>query len=211
MHRSEPANLRLSRRRAVAGLGGLAAASLLGRPIPNALAQTGTPTPATPRLAASIGDAAATFLASLDGQALARATYPFADPERQRWHWTVLSSFPRNGLPLNEMSEEQRELALALLQASLSDAGYRKDRDIMALQGDLGNDPDDYYVTIFGTPAPGRGAGDSRDTTCPATLPSPVTVSSPPPSFSVPCPRSTAPGCGLWSGRRRPPASWSLP
>ncbi len=150
MHRAEP--FRLNRRRALAGLGGLTAAGLLGRSTTRALAQSETAGPATPGLAASIGEAAAAFLASLDGPALSRATYPFADPERQRWHWTVLSSFPRNGLPLTEMSEEQRGLALALLRASLSEAGYRKDRGIMALQRDLGGDPDGYYVTIFGTP-----------------------------------------------------------
>ncbi len=147
-----PGSARFSRRHAMAGLGGLAAADLLGRRTPRALAQTGTAIPATPDLASGIGDAAAAFLASLDEPALALATYPFADPERQRWHWTVLSSFPRNGLPLTAMREEQRELAFALLSASLSEAGYRKDRDIMSLQRDLGNDPQDYFVTIFGTP-----------------------------------------------------------
>lgn len=152
MHRPEPTRFRLSRRRALAGLGGFAAASLLGQPASKAHAQTDPAGPATPGLAASIGEAATAFLASLDASALTRATYPFADPERQRWHWTVVSSFPRNGLPLSVMNEEQRGLALALLRASVSEAGYRKDLDIMALVRYLGHDFEEYYFTVFGTP-----------------------------------------------------------
>lgn len=152
MHRPEPIRNRLSRRRALAGLGGFAAASVLGQPASKALAQTGTAGPTTRELAASIGQAATAFLASLDEPALTRATYPFADPERQRWHWTVVSSFPRNGLPLSVMNEEQRGLALALLRASVSEAGYRKDLAIMALVRYLGHDLEEYYFTVFGAP-----------------------------------------------------------
>ncbi len=154
MLRAEPSRHRLSRRRALAGLGGLAAAGLLAKPSPAVLAQTETANLETPALAASIGEAASAFLAALDGPALTRAAYPFADPERQRWHWTVPANFPRNGLPLTAMGETARDLALALLAASVSEAGYRKDREIMSLQRDLGNDPEDYYVTVFGTPGP---------------------------------------------------------
>jgi hypothetical protein len=59
------------------------------------------------------------------------------------------------------MSREQRRLALALLRASNSAAGYRKALDIMALQGVLQRmntgfsdpfDPNLYFVSIFGTP-----------------------------------------------------------
>ena len=83
----------------------------------------------------------------------AQTSFAFDDAaERQRWHWTTPSGFPRNGLPLNEMDEAQRALALALLHASVSDAGYQKALDIMALQAELGNDPQRYYVSVFGTP-----------------------------------------------------------
>jgi hypothetical protein len=106
--------------------------------------------------------AARTFLGSLSPALRARATFPFGGAERTRWHWTVPASVPRNGLPLRDMSSDQRRLALALLRASSSPAGYRKSLDIMALQGvlqrmsDLGFDdpfdPDLYYVSVFGTP-----------------------------------------------------------
>jgi hypothetical protein len=68
---------------------------------------------------------------------------------------------PRNGLPLRDLSADQRRLALALLRASSSPAGYRKALDIMALQGVLERmdtgfvapfDADLYFVSVFGTP-----------------------------------------------------------
>jgi hypothetical protein len=103
-------------------------------------------------LAAEIGQAATQFLASLDDAGRSTATYDFGDAERQRWHWTTPAGFPRNGLPLNEMNPDQRSLAMGLLRASVSPAGYQKVLDIMSLQSELGNDPQQYYVTLFGTP-----------------------------------------------------------
>ena len=50
------------------------------------------------------------------------------------------------------MTEEQKLLALAILASSLSSSGLEKAMNIMSLQRDLGNDPELYYVTIFGTP-----------------------------------------------------------
>ena len=109
-------------------------------------------TPAAPALAAMMAQAATQFLASLDDSLRAQASYAFGDAERQHWHWTTPSRFPRNGLPLRDMSQDQRALALALLQASVSDTGYQKALDIMSLQVELGNDPELYYVTVFGAP-----------------------------------------------------------
>jgi hypothetical protein len=96
--------------------------------------------------------AANRFLDALDAAARDKATYPFEDAERVRWHWTMPSGFARNGLPLKAMSEPQRAQALALLRDSVSSDGFKKAQDIMSLQRDLGNDPLLYYVTIFGTP-----------------------------------------------------------
>jgi hypothetical protein len=50
------------------------------------------------------------------------------------------------------MVQEQKDAAFALLRASLSPAGFQKAQEIMSLQNQLGNDPEEYYVTIFGTP-----------------------------------------------------------
>jgi hypothetical protein len=91
------------------------------------------------------------FLGILDENQRTKASYAFEDSERMRWHWTTPQGFPRNGLPLNAMQPNQRDAAFALLQASVSAAGYQKALDIISLQRDLGNDPDAYYVTVFGT------------------------------------------------------------
>jgi hypothetical protein len=96
--------------------------------------------------------AATQFLAALDDAQRAKATYAFDDAERTRWHWTTPSNFPRNGLPLREMNQQQKDAALALLQSSLSPVGFQKTLDIMSLQNDLGNDPELYYLTVFGAP-----------------------------------------------------------
>ena len=105
--------------------------------------------------------AARAFLASLSPAQRARASFPFGGAERTRWHWTVPTSVPRNGLPLGQMSIRQRRVARALLRASTSRAGYGKALDIMSLQGVLQrmttgiNDPfdaDRYFVSVFGRP-----------------------------------------------------------
>lgn len=96
--------------------------------------------------------AAAEFLGKLDDSQRAKATYAFDDSERVRWHWTTPSNFPRNGLPLTEMNEDQRLYAFELLRASVSAIGYQKALDIISLQSDLSNDPLLYFVTVFGDP-----------------------------------------------------------
>jgi hypothetical protein len=113
-------------------------------------APTETPPPDT--LIQNITRAATEFLESLDDAQRTKATYTFGDAERVRWHWTTPSGFPRNGLPLREMSAAQRDLALALLRVSVSEAGYQKALNIISLQNDLGNDPELYFVTVFGAP-----------------------------------------------------------
>jgi Protein of unknown function (DUF3500) len=119
---------------------------------------------AAPSDAASVEAAARAFLASLSSDGRNRASFPFSGAERTRWHWTVPTSVPRNGLPLGELSPGQRQLALALLRASSSPTGYRKAVDIMALQGVLQRmkpgsgdtfDADRYYVSVFGAPGAG--------------------------------------------------------
>jgi hypothetical protein len=92
------------------------------------------------------------FLDLLDDNQRAKATYPFTDSERTRWHWTTPRNFPRNGLPLREMTSDQRDQAHTLLESGLSAFGFQKALDIMSLQNDLGNDPELYFVTVFGAP-----------------------------------------------------------
>jgi hypothetical protein len=110
-------------------------------------------------LIANMQEAATHYFESLDSAQQEKTAYAFGDEERFRWHWTTPRGFPRNGLPLREMNEEQKKAALALLQASISSAGVEKSLNIMSLQRDLGNDPELYYVTLFGTAGTGEPWG----------------------------------------------------
>lgn len=103
-------------------------------------------------LIAAIADAARQWQNTLSDAQRAQSTFPYADAERLRWHWTNTSAFPRNGLALRDMQSPQREAALALLRASVSEAGFKKSVDIMQLQPEISGDPDNYYVSVFGAP-----------------------------------------------------------
>src|SRR5438067_390572 len=104
-----------------------------------------------------MADAAKNFLASLDPEQKARATYQFKDDERFDWHYVPKA---RKGLPFKEMTSPQRLLAHALLNSALSQRGYMKATTIMSLEQILyevenkspNRDADRYFVTIFGTP-----------------------------------------------------------
>ena len=117
--------------------------------VPGAAPTTG---PTVSTLTNEIASHATRYLDSLDQAQRTKSTYAFNDPELTLWHWTTPQNFPRNGLPLREMQTPQRDAAFALLQISLSTYGLQKSLDIISLQNDLGNDPELYYVTAFGTP-----------------------------------------------------------
>jgi hypothetical protein len=105
--------------------------------------------------------AAGQLLGSLDAGQKAKISVAYDSPDRVKWHFVPLET--RKGLPLNEMNEEQRKYARALLETALSEAGYQKADKIMhleqllrALEGENRKWPRDwllYYVTIFGNPA----------------------------------------------------------
>jgi len=102
--------------------------------------------------------AATSFLKSLSAEQRAQALLDYQSPDRTDWGYTA--THIRKGLPLAAMDASQRELALALLAASLSDAGRRKALAIMRLDA-AGSDAkrpraagDRYYVALFGTPDP---------------------------------------------------------
>ncbi len=108
-----------------------------------------------------MADAANAFLSSLWSDQKAKATYTFEDDQRFDWHFIPKL---RKGLSFGEMQPFQRELATALISTGLSQQGFIKAETIMSLdqvlllaeQGAGANrrDPDNYYITIFGTPAP---------------------------------------------------------
>jgi len=109
---------------------------------------------------AEMSAAAINFLASLTPEQKAKATFEFAGDERTNWHFIPRE---RKGLPIKDMAPEQRLLAQALLASGLSNRGYEKAVSIMSLDAVLKElekdkpkapvrDPDNYYLSIFGTP-----------------------------------------------------------
>ena len=108
--------------------------------------------------------AANNLLVALSPEEKAKVAFDFADAERTNWHFIPRE---RKGLPIKEMTQEQRLLAQALLATGLSHRGYSKAVSIMSLEAVLAEiekgkagaplrDPERYFVSIFGTP--GKGA-----------------------------------------------------
>lgn len=102
--------------------------------------------------------AANAWLSSMSDEQKAKACFDFGADERKDWHF-----IPRNrkGLPIKEMTTEQRLLAHALLSNGLSHRGYAKAVSIMSLENVLAElekgkgptrDPELYYFSIFGKP-----------------------------------------------------------
>lgn len=105
-----------------------------------------------------MAEAARNFLAALPEAARQKAVFELKDEERQNWRFTPR---PRKGLPIKEMSGDQRALALALLNSGLSHRGYFKAMTIMSLEQILQEieqgrgpvrDSELYFVSIFGRP-----------------------------------------------------------
>lgn len=117
-----------------------------------ARAQTGVST-------APVQQAAAAFLASLNEVQRKKTLFPVDDDEWRTWdnrHFAV-----RQGMGFFEMSEKQRQLGLALMRASLSAKGLQQTRDVMQLNGTLGELTGNfdeysewfYWITLMGEPS----------------------------------------------------------
>ena len=107
-------------------------------------------------------EAAEAFLASLDEKQRQRTQFPVDDLEWRRWANIHISA--RQGVGLLEMTPAQSDSAFALLAATLSARGYQTSRDIMRLEGHLG-DQMVLTPTFMGSEPPraeaGRFAGTS--------------------------------------------------
>ncbi len=115
-----------------------------------------------PEAARRLAEAAQKFLASLAPEQLARTKLAFEGDERYEWHYTPVH---RNGLTLTEMTGPQVDLALAMMDAGLSDRGAREARQVMALESTLrewegiqrfvtpwNRDVERYYFSVHGEP-----------------------------------------------------------
>jgi hypothetical protein len=109
---------------------------------------------------APVRQAATAFLATLTPEQRATTVFAVDDPEWRKWmnqHFYL-----RQGTSFKEMTEGQREAAVALLRASLSAKGLQQSHDIMRLNhtlGELNNHNFDeygewlYWITVMGTPS----------------------------------------------------------
>ena len=105
----------------------------------------------------SMTDAARGFLSALDTAQRAKAVLPIDSQNRTDWHYIPRE---RQGLSLKEMSPVERDAALLILRAGLSEGGYQKAETIRQLENVLREiegrairDPELYFFTIFGEPS----------------------------------------------------------
>jgi hypothetical protein len=122
---------------------------------------------ATESASARMTDAAEKLLASLNNDQKAKATLDFDDKERFNWHFTpqqdAAKKSTRKGLPLEEMTNEQKDAAKDLLRAGTSAAGYDRASTIMSLEailadlesknGRMVRNPGWYFFAVFGKPS----------------------------------------------------------
>jgi len=106
--------------------------------------------------AAKMIAAAHRFLDGLRADQRLLATIPFHDEERQNWHYVPR---PRKGVPLRQLTREQRELGDTLLRTGLSEEGFEKTKNIRLLDQVLFDesrnpirDQEAYFFSIFGEP-----------------------------------------------------------
>jgi hypothetical protein len=104
--------------------------------------------------------AATAFLAALAPDGRTRAVFAFDDKERLNWGYVPRR---REGVAFKDMTPAARAAAHELLKASLSPVGYEKAINVVRLEGvlrqletfgGLMRDPENYLVTVFGTPGP---------------------------------------------------------
>ncbi|HEU5197325.1 MAG TPA: DUF3500 domain-containing protein [Methylomirabilota bacterium] len=146
----------LSRRRLLHGTAAAAAAWAAHAPV---FAQ------APDTAGAAMAAAATAFLNALGNDGRLRAMIAFGDAERQNWHYVPRS---RQGLAFKDMGAPARTAAHELMKASLGAAGYAKATSVFRIEGvlrelemlgGLMRDPENYAVSVFGTPGPGAPWG----------------------------------------------------
>jgi Protein of unknown function (DUF3500) len=116
--------------------------------------------------ASQMAAAAQKFIDSLTPEQKQKAMFEFESAERTNWHFIPLQDkdkrSTRKGLPLQDMTAPQKQLALALVAAGTSETGNKQATTIMSLEsilkvleakkGSMVRDPEWYFFTVFGTP-----------------------------------------------------------
>ena len=116
-----------------------------------------------PQAAAQMAAAAKSFLDSLSEAQKAKATFEYMDGERMYWYYPPIN---RHGLALRDMDQNQRGLAMALLETGLTPRSFEQAKQIIEHEDVLGplekemgmvtfvRDTELYYFTVFGEPGP---------------------------------------------------------
>jgi Protein of unknown function (DUF3500) len=105
-------------------------------------------------------DAAKAFLATLDAAQREKVSFPIDSIEWRKW-FNISPYVFRHGLMLEDLSQPQLDAALAIVRASMSDAGFESARNCMRLNYTIGEITDNfheygeyvYFLSIFGTPS----------------------------------------------------------
>jgi hypothetical protein len=127
---------------------------------PNSVAQGSSGTGTAP---GEIVTAANKFLASLDDGQRSKVIFDFKDEaQRKRWSNFPTGIFKREGLRMGDLTQAQRDAAMAVLAAALSPQGYQKVLQIVEGEevlkktdggGRLIFGRDQYYVAFLGQPS----------------------------------------------------------
>ena len=133
------------------------------------------------RAAAAMATAATAYVNSLTPEQKQKGVFPMPDKacldaetstcEWTKWAFIPASMSPRNGVPLKDMTEQQRQRAHDLMKASMSQAGYTTATTIMSLElvmrvtenadetGRSGGQPVGQFVMTAPTPTLGAACG----------------------------------------------------
>jgi len=111
-----------------------------------------------------MAEAAVALLESLNDPRRERAQFDLEDPERLDWAYIPTA---RRGVPIADMTGEQRLRTHELLRTALSSEGYLKVISVMQLEeilraletSGLARNVEGYYLSIFGDPASGSPWG----------------------------------------------------
>ena len=152
------------------------AARALGQPFQGVTTSDGIiqglfPIKSTGQQTTLIREAAERFLATMSTADLSRVHFAISDPEWRDWSNVDVGIFPRRGISLEEMNEEQKESAWNLLAVALSAEGLEQTQNIMKTEQtlfEINGEPirygtEKYYITMMGIPSPDSPWGFQLD------------------------------------------------
>ena len=134
-------------------------AALFAVPSANLAAKDAAP------VATQMAAAAKTFLDGLSPDQKKKASFDYNDPHRTGWYFMPKQdkegNYTRKGLPLEEMNDDQKKAAMALLRTGTSASGYEQASTAISYETLLkeiekkpvfARKPGWYFVSVFGTP-----------------------------------------------------------